>query len=86
MRAPRQLLELLMPLKIFKAYRACFLGGVAPPLPRGFFDSLDLRRCEALAHLPISVLQLQELLVRHVVGVGIVGIGVSSTRLYRLLQ
>jgi len=85
-RAPGQFLELLAPLEILEAYRAGVLAGVAPLEPRRLLDALDLGWSQTLAHLTISVLELQELFVGHIVSVRIVRVSVTATRFYCLLQ
>lgn len=85
-RAPWKFLELLVPLEILKAYRAGVLDGVAPLHPCALFDTFDLSWRQTLGHLTISVLELQELFIGHVVSIGVVWVSVAPTRFYGLLQ
>ena len=57
-RALRQLLELLVPLEVLKAYRAGLFSCITPLKPSRLFDRFYLLLWEALGHLSISLLEL----------------------------
>ena len=82
-----QLLEFLVSLEVFEAYRAGFFNSITSPEPRSLPYLVDLLGCQSLADLAIAVLELHELLVCHAIGIRVVRIvGFASTRFDGLLK
>lgn len=77
MLAPSQLFVVLILLKVVEAYRAgvipCLIGPFQPSL---FRNSGDLLWLETLGHFSILVLQLEKLLICHIISIGIIWVSI----------